>query len=82
MAKSVDYDESQLREQVKKAALLIDVYDPKDLSKNLYNLINDEKIKLNLIENGYEQIKFFENYDRLSLLNNIIIKFRGKLNNF
>ncbi len=67
-----------LSEQVGNSALLIDLNDPISLSKNIFNLINDNSLKKSLISNGYENIKKFDISKKYKLLINLFNSYQLK----
>ena len=71
-------DKSGLRDQVGDAAMLIDLTNPISLAQNLRNLIEDDKLKLRLIQSGKERLAYFDSIDRVGILNKIIEDFRWK----
>ena len=68
-------DLNGLREQVKDAALLVDLYDPETLSKTLLELITNLNFRENIIKKGYMLYKENEAIDRVRILNEILKKY-------
>ena len=71
-----------LRDQVGDAALLVNLHDPETLSDYLLDLLKDHNLRSTLIKRGYEYARKNEQYGRLEILQEIIIKFRSKYYNF
>ena len=67
-----------LKDQVGDAALLMDLDNPISLTNNIYNLLKDKNLKNKLIKKGFKIHKRFDKYDRINLLNSIILDFRNK----
>jgi glycosyltransferase involved in cell wall biosynthesis len=68
-------DKDGLREQVGDAALLMNLNNPESMAIHLKNLIDDEHLARRLIIAGYKRLKFYNSYDRLGLLQNVIEDF-------
>ena len=71
-----------LREQVKDAGLLVDLYNPETLSKCLTKLIWKKNFRYKIIEKGYNLSRKFENIDRVKILNAILKKYVIKFYTF
>jgi len=71
-----------LRDQVKDAGLLVDLHNPATLSNYLLKLIKDNSFRNKLIVSGYELYKEIESYDRIKILNEILVKFAIKYSTF
>ena len=71
-----------LRDQVKDAGLLVDLYDAETLSNCILNLIKNTKLRSELINKGYKVYRQIENYDRIYTLNEILKDFIVKYSNF
>ena len=68
-----------LRDQVKEAALLLDLNDPKSLVSNLKNLLSSNEVRDNLINKGklrYEEI--VSNNNNYNILKRIIENFKSR----
>jgi len=68
-------DKAGLREQVGDAALLMNLKNPESMAIHLKNLIEDKHLARRLIIAGYERLKFFDSYDRVSVLQKVIEDF-------
>ena len=68
-----------LKEQVGNAALLMDLKDPNSMALHLKDLIEKKQLRDQLINAGYERLKYLNSYDRVATLKNIIDNFRWKL---
>tara|TARA_Y100001978_G_scaffold201541_1_gene220131 strand:- start:239 stop:1471 length:1233 start_codon:yes stop_codon:yes gene_type:complete len=75
-------DLNGLKEQVGEAALLIDLNQPSTLSNHLLNLIKNNDLKNNLIRHGYRMAEKNKNYDRIAILEKILISFISKYSSF
>ena len=71
-----------LRDQVKDAALLVNLYDPETLSKVLVNLINDKNLRVNLINKGHVLSKKIGTCNRIEILNDILKQYLIKFSTF
>ena len=71
-----------LRDEIGNAALKIDLNDPNSLANGILNLLGNKILRKSLIEAGSKFYKENEKFDRLNLLNNIILNFRTKYTNF
>lgn len=67
-----------LRDQVGDAALLMDLNDPFTMTQHLKNIIEKKELREKLINHGYERLRYFDNYDRIGILKNIIQNFSFK----
>lgn len=67
-----------LKDQVKDAALLIDLKDPLSMANHLNNLIENEELRNKLIKLGHERLNHFNQIDRYKILNSAINEFRFK----
>ncbi len=67
-----------LKDQVGDAALLIDLKNPKSMALHLKNLMEDTQLRKKLIAAGYNRLKYFDNFNRLEILNKILEDFRYK----
>ena len=67
-----------LRDQVGDAALLMDLNDPFTMTEHLKNIIEKRELREKLINRGYERLRYFDNYDRIGILKNIIQNFSFK----
>jgi glycosyltransferase involved in cell wall biosynthesis len=67
-----------LRDQVGDAALLMDLNDPFTMTEHLKNIIEKKDLREKLINRGYERLRYFDNYDRIGILKNIIQNFSFK----
>jgi glycosyltransferase involved in cell wall biosynthesis len=63
------------REQVGKAALLMDLNDPRSMAYQLNRLYKNPKLKVRLTNEGRKILKQFDNKKRLLILEKIIINF-------
>lgn len=68
-----------LKEQVGNAALLMDLKDPNSMALHLKDLIENKQLRNQLINAGYERLKYLNSYDRVAILKDIIDNFRWKL---
>jgi len=68
-----------LKEQVKDAALLCNLSDPNSLATHLKNLLESEKLRIELIEKGKQRLKELSRYDILETLNTIFISYEVKM---
>ncbi len=75
-------DLNGLKEQVGDAALFMDLNQPSTLSNHLLNLIKNNDLKNNLIRLGYRIAEKNKNYDRIAILEKILISFISKYSNF
>jgi len=66
------------REQVGDAALLMDLKDPNSMAIHLKNLIEDKNIRNQLVKEGQKRLGYFNSYDRVGVLIDIINDFRHK----
>ena len=71
-----------LRDQVKDAALLVNLYDPDSLANYLINLMKNDSLRNELIKKGFMRYKEIENYERSKILNEVLTKFIFKFSNF
>lgn len=71
-------DKAGLRDQVGNAALLLDLKNPDSMALHLKNLIEDQELRDSLIEKGYERLKYFDSYNRVQVLREIIEDFRWR----
>ena len=71
-----------LRDQIGDAGLLVNLYNPSSLSDCLFNLINNDYLRNELIEKGFKLYKKIEKYDRSKILDEILTKFISKYSNF
>ena len=67
-----------LRDQVGDAALLIDLKDPNSMALHLKQLIENKQLREQLIKLGHARLKYFDSYDRVEILKNIIQDFRWR----
>jgi len=68
-----------LKEQVGDAALLCDLSDPNSLATHLKNLLESEKLRINLIEKGKQKLKELSRYDILETLDTIFTNYSIKM---
>ena len=71
-------DKQGLRDQVGDAALLMDLKDSKTMAIHLKNLIQNDKLRNKLIEEGKKRLKLFDSIDQVSILKTIINNFIHK----
>jgi glycosyltransferase involved in cell wall biosynthesis len=71
-------DKQGLRDQVGDAALLMDLKDSKTMATHLKNLIQNNKLRNKLIEEGKKRLKLFDSIDQVSILKTIINNFIHK----
>ncbi len=69
-----------LKEQVGDAALLMDLKDPNSLASHLKDLCENKQKREQLISAGYERLKYFDKYDHIKILKNIVKEFSWKRN--
>lgn len=67
-----------LKDQVKEAALLLDLKDPDTMAKHIKNLLNDEELKNQLIKRGFERSNYFSKFDRYNILKSAVSEFQIK----
>ena len=67
-----------IRDQVGNAALLMDLTNPCSLALHLNNLLVDVSLRKSLISAGFERSKYFEDYDRITPLFEIVQDFRWR----
>lgn len=72
-------DKPGLREQVRGAAMLMDLNDPDSMAKNLADLIENENLSLRLIQSGRILLEEISNFDRLECLIKMLSSFRRRL---
>jgi glycosyltransferase involved in cell wall biosynthesis len=65
-------------DQVGNAALLMNLKDPNSMALCLKNLIEDKKLREQLVNAGFERLKHLKKYDQVQILKNIIENFRYK----
>jgi glycosyltransferase involved in cell wall biosynthesis len=71
-------DKDGLRDQVKDAALLISLDEPKTMALQLTKLIEQDGLNLDLGKKGLELHGQIAKFDRLSVLRDILISFRAR----
>jgi glycosyltransferase involved in cell wall biosynthesis len=71
-------DKAGLKDQVKDAALLINLEEPKSMAIQLVKLMEQESLRLELIERGIRLNEQIVGFDRLSVLFQILINFRAR----
>lgn len=64
-----------MRDQVDDAALMLDLSDSKILANHLKDLIENDKVRENLIQKGKKKIKDLNTFDHLEVIETIIKKF-------
>lgn len=64
-----------MRDQVDDAALMLDLSDSKILANHLKDLIENDKLRENLIQKGKKKIKDLNTFDHLEVIETIIKKF-------
>ena len=69
-----------LREQVGDSALLMDLSNPFSMSKHIYNLINDTKLRSRLIESGKKRMSLVNEGNHLEVVESICCDFKVKMN--
>ena len=67
-----------LKDQVKDAALLIDLKRPKSMAGHINNLINDEIFRKKIIKLGKDRADYFNKVDRYKILKDTIEDFKFK----
>lgn len=71
-------DKDGLRDQVKDAALLISLDEPKTMAIQLTKLIEQEGLNSDLVQKGLKLHSQIVEFDRLSVLREILINFRAR----
>jgi len=71
-------DRKDFRDHIGDAAIYVDLNNPESLALSIKTLFDDNKFRLSLIKKGYEKLDYLNNYDRLGILENIVIEFRNK----
>jgi glycosyltransferase involved in cell wall biosynthesis len=72
-------DKIGLRDQVGKAALLMDLTDPNSMASHIKNLIINQDLRDNLIQNGYERLKILNPEENILKLNLVLQRFQNIL---
>lgn len=71
-------DKNGLREQVGESALLMDLKNSKSMAEHLKNLIEDEGLRQKLIKAGRNKIDYYNSFNRVNILIEIIENFYHK----
>jgi len=71
-------DKTGLRDQVGDAALLMDLSDPVSMADHLKNLNYDPQLRIQLIQEGKDRLKYFEAMDRVGILKRVLEDFQWR----
>lgn len=71
-------DKAGLRDQIGNAGLLIDLNNSASLANHLKVLIQDEKLRDQLIQAGRDRLIYFNDMDRVGVLFNVLKTFRSR----
>jgi len=65
-------DLTGLRDQVRDAALLMDLTNPETMAQHLGNLLNDKNFKNEIIQKGFKRLEHFNQINKKKILNKIL----------
>lgn len=72
-------DKPGLKDQVDRAALMIDLNDPTSMAKSLTILIENPAASFDIVKRGHQVIKILESHNRLEVLETILLRFQSRM---